>query len=81
MTNTNIWLPTILSLMVQRSGLTGADAVPFVSHGIMVWSLGGIAGYIGFGFIADTIGRRSTIALYSAGTIVSGLTLYLGLST
>ena len=78
---TNIWLPTILSLMVQRDGLTGAAAVPFVSHGIMVWSLGGVAGYIGFGFIADVIGRRATIVLYSVGTIVAGLTLYLGLSS
>jgi MFS family permease len=78
---TNIWLPTILSLMVQRGGITGADAVPFVSHGIMLWSLGGIAGYIVFGFVADMIGRRATISLWSAGTIIAGLTLYLGLST
>jgi len=78
---TNIWLPTILSLMVQRGGVTGADAVPFVSHGIMVWSLGGIAGYIVFGFVADAIGRRATIILWSVGTIVAGLTLYLGLSS
>ena len=78
---TNIWLPTILSLTVQRGGITGADAVPFVSHGIMFWSLGGIAGYIVFGFVADMIGRRATISLWSAGTIIAGLTLYLGLST
>jgi MFS family permease len=78
---TNIWLPTILSLMVQKSGVAGTSAVPFVSHGMMIWSLGGIAGYICFGFIADTIGRRSTIALYSAGTIAAGLTLYIGLET
>ena len=51
---TNIWLPTILSLMVQKSGAADATAaVPFVSHGIMLWSLGGICGYIAFGFIAD----------------------------
>jgi MFS family permease len=78
---TNIWLPTILSLMVQRSGMTGAAAVPFVSHGIMLWSLGGIAGYIGFGFIADIVGRRATIVLYAVGTIAAGLTLYLGLTS
>ncbi len=78
---TNIWLPTILSLMVQKNGVTGTGAVPFVSHGMMIWSLGGIAGYICFGFIADTIGRRGTIALYSAGTIAAGLTLYIGLET
>jgi MFS family permease len=78
---TNIWLPTILSLMVQKNGISGAAAVPFVSRGIMIWSLGGIAGYIAFGFIADLIGRRPTIILYSVGTIAAGLTLYLGLSS
>src|SRR5665213_2902505 len=76
---TNIWLPTILSLMVQKGGISGADAVPFVSHGIMVWSFGGIFGYSAFGFIADWIGRRLTIAFYSIGSIVFGLILYLAL--
>ncbi|HTW71755.1 MAG TPA: MFS transporter [Acetobacteraceae bacterium] len=78
---TNIWLPTILSLMVQKSGITGADAVPFVSRGIMTWSLGGIAGYIAFGFIADFVGRRPTVILYAVGTIAAALTLYLGLAS
>jgi MFS family permease len=78
---TNIWLPTILSLMVQKSGISGAAAVPFVSHGIMIWSLGGIAGYIAFGFIADIVGRRPTVILYAVGTIAAGLTLYLGLTS
>jgi MFS family permease len=78
---TNIWLPTILSLMVQRSGIVGAATVRFVSQGMMIWSMGGIVGYIAFGFIAEAIGRRATITLYSAGTIAAGLTLYLGLDT
>jgi MFS family permease len=76
---TNIWLPTILSLMVQKSGISGADAVPFVSTGMMIWSFGGIFGYSAFGFIADWIGRRGTIAFYSIGSIVFGLILYLAL--
>jgi MFS family permease len=77
---TNIWLPTILSLMAQKSGAADATAaVPFVSRGIMLWSLGGICGYIAFGFICDIIGRRLTVMLYSAGTIAAGLTLYLAL--
>ena len=77
---TNIWLPTILSLMAQKSGAANADAAaPFVSQGIMIWSLGGIAGYIVFGFIADLIGRRGTVIFYSLGAIAAGLTLYLGL--
>ncbi|HUA52928.1 MAG TPA: MFS transporter [Candidatus Sulfotelmatobacter sp.] len=77
---TNIWLPTILSLMVQKNGISGADAVPFVSHGIMIWSLGGICGYIVFGFVADAIGRRATIGLYSLGTMVAGVILYIYLT-
>jgi MFS family permease len=77
---TVIWLPTILSLMAQKSGVADATAAaPFVSRGMMLWSLGGIAGYIAFGFIADLIGRRSTVMLYSVGTIVFGLILYLTL--
>jgi MFS family permease len=77
---TVIWLPTILSLMAQKSGVADATAAaPFVSRGMMLWILGGIAGYIAFGFIADLIGRRSTVMLYSVGTIVFGLILYLTL--
>jgi MFS family permease len=78
---TNIWLPTILSLMVQKGGVSGAEAVPFVSRGMMIWSLGGIVGYIAFGFIADAVGRRFAIGLYSVGTIAAALVLYLGLPT
>jgi MFS family permease len=78
--STNIWLPTILSLMAQKSGAADAiAAVPFVSRGIMLWSLGGICGYIAFGFICDSIGRRLTVMLYSAGSITAGLALYLAL--
>jgi len=67
--------------MVQKSGLSGAAAVPFVSRGMMIWSLGGIAGYIAFGFIADMVGRRPTVILYAVGSIAAALTLYLGLSS
>jgi MFS family permease len=77
---TLIWLPTILSLMAQKIGPANANAAaPFVSPGMMLWSLGGIAGYIAFGFIADRIGRRGTVIVCSLGTIVAGLILYLGL--
>jgi MFS family permease len=76
---TNIWLPTILSLMIQKNGITGPEAVPFVSTGMMIWSFGGIFGYSAFGFIADWVGRRLAISFYSVGTVVFGLVLYLAL--
>ena len=46
-----------------------------------MWGIGGIFGYAAFGFIADLIGRRWTIGLYSLGTLIAGLYLYLGVST
>ena len=73
-----IWLPTIQGQVLGRSGVAGPAAVPFIGHGMMLWGLGGILGYTAFGFVADAIGRRPTIVLYSLGTIASGLYLYLG---
>jgi len=55
--------------------------VPFVSRGMMLWSVGGIFGYSAFGFIADWIGRRLTISFYSLGSVAAGLVLYLALPT
>ena len=74
--------PRHAGVLVMGTNLPAVDAtaaVPFVIRGIMLWSLGGICGYIAFGFICDIIGRRLTVILYSAGTIVFGLILYLAL--
>jgi MFS family permease len=76
-----IWLPTIQSVMLQEEGVTGADAIRQVGHGMMLWGVGGILGYASFGFLADALGRRLTIVLYNIGAIASGLVLYLGLET
>jgi len=76
-----IWLPTIQSLMLQKQGITGAAAIPYVGYGMMLWGLGGILGYGSFGFIADLMGRKPTILFFNVGAIASGLVLYLGLST
>jgi len=75
------WLPTIQSLLLEKEGIKGAAAIPYVSWGMKLWGIGGIVGYIAFGYIADVIGRRPTILLYSVGTLVVGLYLFLGVST
>src|SRR5438132_12408945 len=67
------WLPTIQNLLLEKQGITGNAAIPYVSWGMTLWGIGGIAGYIAFGFIADVIGRRPTIVLYSLGTLIVGL--------
>jgi len=75
------WLPTIQNLLLEKQGITGNAAIPYVRNGMMLWGIGGIVGYIAFGFIADVIGRRPTIFLYSVGTLAVGLYLFLGVSS
>lgn len=75
------WLPTIQNLLLEKQGITGNAAIPYVSFGMKLWGVGGIIGYIAFGFIADLIGRRPTIFLYSVGTLGLGLYLFLGVQT
>lgn len=76
-----IWLPTIQSLMLEKEGIKGGAAIPYIGRGMMLWGIGGIFGYATFGFLADHFGRRPTIMFYNIGTIISGLVLYLGLGT
>jgi MFS family permease len=73
-----IWLPTIQTIMLQRQGITGNATIPYVSTGMSLWGIGGVFGYACFGFLADALGRRPTIVLYSLGTVAFGLGLYLG---
>jgi MFS family permease len=78
---TVIWLPTIQSLMLEKEGIKGAAAAPIIGRNMMLWGIGGIFGYAGFGFIADLIGRRPTVALYNLGTLVTGLVLFLAVDS
>ena len=78
---TVIWLPTIQSLMLEKEGIKGAAAAPIIGRNMMLWGIGGIFGYACFGFIADLIGRRLTVAFYNTGTLVLGLTLFLAVNT
>lgn len=76
-----IWLPTIQTYMLQKDGITGNAAIPYVGTGMMLWGIGGMFGYATFGFLADLFGRRLTIVFYNVGAIASGLLLYLGLGS
>lgn len=71
-----IWLPTIQTQMLAKSGIAGAAATPLVGWGMALWSIGGIAGYASFGFLADAFGRRPAIIFYNVGAIASGLFMY-----
>jgi MFS family permease len=76
-----IWLPSIQRDILAGEGIKGNDAISYISFGMTMWSLGGILGYAAFGFIADALGRRPTILIYNAGTLIAGVFLYLAIGT
>src|SRR3984893_18103370 len=75
------WLPTIQNLLLEKQGITGTAAIPYVSWGMKLWGIGGIIGYIAFGYVADAVGRGPTIFVYRVGKLVAGLYLFLGVSS
>jgi MFS family permease len=74
-----IWLPTVQANMIKASGIVGPAAIQSLGWGTKLWGIGGIFGYICFGYLADWFGRRPAICFYNVGAIASGLYLYLGL--
>src|SRR5260370_7498420 len=67
------------ALMGEKSGANAPAGGRSASRGMMVGTGGGFFGYIVFGVLADLIGRRGTVSLFSLGTVAAGLTLYLAL--
>src|SRR5262245_66389431 len=67
-----IWLPTVEANVIKASGITGVEAVQARGWGSELWGIGGIPGYLCFGYLADWFGRRPTIAFYNVGAIASG---------
>lgn len=54
------WTPAVIRTVVERDGITGDAAVPYVSNAMAMLYLGGVVGYAVWGFLADAIGRKRT---------------------
>ena len=68
------WVPLYVSDLAARSGYTASN---WASVAGMIYNLGGIAGYISFGFLADRFGRKPTVLLYFASSLVLTPVLFL----
>jgi MFS family permease len=60
------WVPIYIATLAPNS----QAAVYYAGLGGLVYAVGEIIGCIAFGFLADAIGRRLTLALYLAGSVV-----------
>lgn len=64
------WAPTLIRTMPDLKGNDPAALSTYVSYAIMALNAGAIFGYLGFGPLADRLGRRPVFALMCAGSAV-----------
>ncbi|HZZ45908.1 MAG TPA: MFS transporter [Pseudonocardia sp.] len=68
------WVPLYVSDLAAKSG---HSASAWASGAGMIYNVGAIAGYISFGFLADRFGRKPTIMVYFAASLVLTPVLFL----
>jgi MFS family permease len=68
------WVPLYVSGIAAQNG---GSATAWASGAGMIYNVGAIAGYIGFGFLADRFGRKPTTMLYFAASLVLTPVLFL----
>lgn len=62
----SVYVPTSVTQIAVREGRTASDAARLASYGTMVLSIGTIAGCLVLPAIAESIGRRLTLAIFFA---------------
>ncbi len=67
----SVYVPTSVIQIALREGRSAADAGRFASYGTMLLSIGTILGCLALPPIADSLGRRATLALYYAIMCIS----------
>ncbi|MGP4014542.1 MFS transporter [Saccharopolyspora sp. 5N708] len=68
------WVPAYVGSVAAREG---HSAESFASTAGMIYNVGAIAGYISLGFLADRFGRKATVLLYFAASLVLTPVLFL----
>jgi MFS family permease len=68
------WIPPYVA---QQAAAAGLSPERWASYTGMAYNLGGIAGYIGFGFLADRFGRKPVTAAFFAAALVMTPALFL----
>lgn len=68
------WIPLFASQLAESQGL---EPQRWASLAGLTYNVGAIAGYLVFGVLADARGRKPTISVYYAGSLVLSLCLFL----
>jgi MFS family permease len=79
----SIYVPTATTQLALRMGATAAEAARHASYGGMILAIGTIIGCVLAPFLAESLGRRKTMALYFSFMAISivvafGFVFYMG---
>lgn len=75
------WAPTLVRELPDLQGRDQASMTRYVSYAIMALNAGAVFGYLGFGPLADRIGRRPVFAFMCLGSLIMLPVTYLVPST
>jgi MFS family permease len=64
------WVPTLIRALPDLQGMSGAQLTERVSYATMLLNVGALAGYLGFGPLAERVGRRWSFAVMCLGSLV-----------
>ncbi|MFY9573327.1 MAG: MFS transporter [Blastocatellia bacterium] len=65
-----MWIPSVIREIGSREGLTAADQNRYATYAVMLLNGGSLFGYLGFGPLADGLGRRAAFLIYLLGGVI-----------
>jgi MFS family permease len=65
-----MWIPSVVREAGGREGLSAADQNRYATYAVMVLNGGSLFGYLGFGPLADRLGRRPAFLCFFLGGMI-----------
>ena len=65
-----MWIPSVIREIGARDGLGPADQNRYATYAVMLLNAGSLVGYLGFGPLADRMGRRPAFLVFFLGGVI-----------
>jgi len=65
-----MWIPSVIREIGARDGLGPADQNRYATYAVMLLNAGSLVGYLGFGPLADRVGRRPAFLVFFLGGVI-----------
>jgi MFS family permease len=65
-----MWIPSVIREIGARDGLGLTDQNRYATYAVMLLNAGSLVGYLGFGPLADRVGRRPAFLVFFLGGVI-----------